>query len=215
MIIKTFGCSLTYGHGLPDCSNPTQMASPSEYAWPAVLEEITKVKVENFSKYGTSIKRNAFFAIERTCWRENDLAIFLWPNKNRTAVIMSNTDITDLGHWSRNKQSRSWYSYWGRSPVEVEHDALMRIIATNTLLEKKGVTCFHLLNNTGITDERNLFLSKNYASYLKVIDADDLEFNISNIARKKQDYGLDNAHPGQAAHRAYAELVYEKIKEYL
>jgi len=216
MTIKTLGCSLTYGHGLPDCISPGRIgknAKPSKYAWPAVLQEITGIDVENHSKFGTSIKRNCYWALERVHWRKGDIAIFLWPHKDRSCLIHTEVSISDIGHWANNDISKNYFLHYNSCPVEVEHDALLRIISTNLILENRGVKCYHLLNQAHL-DKSNLKLYQDLFNLCRVIDVDNDDFDIMTIAKRLRDYGGD-AHPGKKAHKAFAQLIYRNIKDEL
>jgi len=54
--IVTFGCSVTYGHGLPDCHIAPDMPgkSPSKLAWPSLVANQANVQLSNQGKCGAS-----------------------------------------------------------------------------------------------------------------------------------------------------------------
>ena len=215
MTIKAFGCSLTYGHGLPDCANPgsKRHPSPSKLAWPNILGEFTGIEVENHSQFGASIKRNAFIATERTFWKEGDIAVFLWPHKSRYAIIMSTDSITDLGSWSKNKATKYHYAGQGAQKIDVEHDAAIRILGTELVLREQGVKTFHLLNTAELDLSMGLKQNVKLRDTLNVPDKDELGFDINVMAKRRADYGGDGVHPGLNTHRSFAKLLYKKIKD--
>ena len=60
----TFGCSHTYGTGLPDCLNTNDggihITNPSEHAWPSILGGLLKSKsITNKSLPGLGCKQVA------------------------------------------------------------------------------------------------------------------------------------------------------------
>ena len=59
MRVIAFGCSFTFGHGLPDCFNPPKNPgkAPSKYAWPSLVANELNVKCINKSLPGSSNKR--------------------------------------------------------------------------------------------------------------------------------------------------------------
>ena len=54
----TFGCSNTYGHGLPDCHVPPNEAgpNPSKVAWPQLLADRRGLECVNLGQPGGSNK---------------------------------------------------------------------------------------------------------------------------------------------------------------
>lgn len=218
-MIRTFGCSLTYGHGLKDCKSPgmEKNPKPSIYAWPKVIEEISGKTVENWSRYGSSVKYAAFVATNKINWKENDCAIFLWPTKFRTSIIQSISSITDVGHWNEDRQSKTLLNLLQASPIDSDFQAIFSAIGTDLILKEQGVKCFHLCNNMNLDPGSSsaTTLKSRLHSLINVIDKEDQNFNIMSIAYRTKDYGYDGQHPGLQTHRAFGKLVYRKIKDNL
>jgi len=216
-MIRTLGCSLTYGHGLKDCKSPGNMTNPkpSAYAWPKVIEEIANTEVKNHSRFGASIKYCSYVATERIRWRENDVAIFLWPNKLRSSTITSAGRVSDIGHWASNKLSKYMVDSMEKYSMDSDFDAVFNIIGTDLILKQKGVQCFHLCNNVKLdTNHQNDFeLKTNLPQMINVIDKEDQNFDILLIAKRLNNYGADGSHPGIESHRLFGKLVYKKIKD--
>ena len=86
--VVAFGCSQTFGHGLPDCIDPNNNnEQPSKFAWPALLQGI------NCAVPGGSNKLAIYKALNFN-WRTNDVAVFVWTYINRSCIV--ETDIVNL-----------------------------------------------------------------------------------------------------------------------
>ena len=79
--LVTFGCSLTYGHGLEDCFEPPQMPGPkhSNLAWPTIVANKFNLKLENRSQPGLS-NRGILHKILEFRYRKNDVIVVMWTN---------------------------------------------------------------------------------------------------------------------------------------
>jgi len=80
-----FGCSYTYGIGLPDCNTPAHnmaLAPPSKLVWGSLLGDLLKREVVNTSYPGGCMKR-VTHTIQNTEFKQDDIAIILWPQPAR------------------------------------------------------------------------------------------------------------------------------------
>jgi hypothetical protein len=85
-----FGCSHTYGHGLPDCHIPPHWPglAPSQLAWPAVLAQRLNLPCENHSDPGAGVRWVWHQAVHADV-QPDDLVIVFWPDwLGRTDVLL-------------------------------------------------------------------------------------------------------------------------------
>jgi hypothetical protein len=139
-----FGCSLTFGHGLPDCHCPPHHPgyTPSEYAWPAILSSLTNHQCINLANPGASNKR-IWKTIIDFDYELSDIVFILWSFPERSAILNKN-NIQDIGPWMDDTVSKNYYenSY-------SEYDALVQsqlfISHANGFLKEKNITVYNLI----------------------------------------------------------------------
>ncbi len=105
--LVTFGCSFTYGHGLPDCrydgdseeyNDPKQVESPSKYAWPQVAADTLGVECVNMAKPGIGNK-HILYRIVNFDFEPTDIVVVMWSYFDRHSVILNNGSVEDLSAW--------------------------------------------------------------------------------------------------------------------
>tara|TARA_B100000085_G_scaffold70905_1_gene63576 strand:- start:12201 stop:12875 length:675 start_codon:yes stop_codon:yes gene_type:complete len=105
--IVAFGCSFTYGEGLPDWSESKGL--PSRFAWPAVLGMKLEYEVLNQGIPGGSNKQCAMKVLD-TEFDEDDIAIFYWTFWHRDVIFRENKgkrcDLKILP--SQNENFKDW-----------------------------------------------------------------------------------------------------------
>lgn len=89
--LVSFGCSFTYGHGLPDCIDPNNKigpgTEPSKVAWPNHLKTFLKFKsIDNKAIPGAGNKMIADRVVNYK-FKENSVAIILWSNFERKTIF--------------------------------------------------------------------------------------------------------------------------------
>ena len=111
LTIVAFGCSQTYGHGLPDCIDPNDDSRaaplPSRLAWPALIE------ATNLAQPGGSNKLCVYRALQFE-WKPNDIAVFAWTFTDRSTLLPDKRreKVTNLGTWqSPDKKVKSWRQF--------------------------------------------------------------------------------------------------------
>jgi hypothetical protein len=79
MKLVTFGCSHTYGHGLPDCHIEPNMPGPkpSEFAWPNLLAQKLKLDVVNLSAPGIG-NLHMLWKLLNYKFDNDDICIIAW-----------------------------------------------------------------------------------------------------------------------------------------
>lgn len=206
--LVTFGCSLTYGHGLPDCvgkdkKHPGPM--PSKMGWPNKLATFLGLgsKVENISRPGASNNWIWLNAMDFE-FSARDLVVFNWTylesrwdikiNKEKTIGISpgfsgleSDIYIKHLGHTMK----------WDLPP-----QFFLRANFMQYYLNDLGVANYHLTVDPVGVDYH--MPSWNKVAFLKP--------SINDL-RPKYPKALDDSHPGEACHAEFARLVRDELVE--
>jgi hypothetical protein len=89
-----FGCSFTYGQGLPECAignNDSKVSNtPSELAWPAALGKLLKIETINKGIPGAS-NLEILYQILNFEFKNNDIVVIMWTLPVRDLYFISNS----------------------------------------------------------------------------------------------------------------------------
>jgi hypothetical protein len=198
MRLISFGCSLTFGHGLPDCHTPPNGPgnTPSKYAWPDLLSVHMNRKCINMSHPGASNKRIWKTIIDFE-YQPTDVVFVLWSYVDRSSVIYKK-HVHDIGPWMDDDISKNYYKNYSK------HDALLQsqlyISHVNSFLKEKNITVYNMI----ITKYwKNVFtLNGNETPHIPLY-IDDF--------RNYYSTGLDKSHPGQECHNVFANAISKYI----
>lgn len=195
MRVIAFGCSFTFGHGLPDCFTPPAESgnSPSKYAWPSLVAKELDVKCINKSVPGSSNKR-IWHTIVNFKFKKDDIVFIMWTTPDRSCTLNRFTDV-DIGVWKDS--SRAYYDNY-YSPYDAKMMSKLFVSNANFLLKEKGVTVYNLTS----TKQSFIFKLDNIIDHLPVY--------IGNL-KTKFPLALDNAHPGVECHKETANQIIKKI----
>jgi hypothetical protein len=114
--LVTFGCSFTYGQGLPNCEIGNNEASfsstPSKHAWPTKLGEMLGVNVVNMGIPGAS-NLEILYHLLNFDFKTNDTVVLMWSLPDRDLYFNSFNGakpFKQLGSWMtpKNKYERDW-----------------------------------------------------------------------------------------------------------
>lgn len=196
--LVTFGCSYTYGHGLPDCHIPPTSPGkkPSDMSWAALLARRLNIELNNVSKPGISNAHILWHLLNYT-FSKDDICIVMWTHFNRHPVSMLNADSSIM----------EWESY-----EDVKY--------TPNQLEDKNLTIknfisihhahLHLLNKK----INHIFLLVPWPEYTyacpPALDIPVLHRNIY-LGNMMIDTALDGLHPGLESHKKIADSIYKEI----
>lgn len=101
-----FGCSLTYGHGLPDCPT-TGDGPPSKMVWGELLGERMSLPVVNCSLPGASnqliLNRILNFEFE-----DEDRVIVFWSFFTRGLLYLKD-EMCNIGPWQQTDITKRYY----------------------------------------------------------------------------------------------------------
>lgn len=192
----SFGCSLTYGHGLKDCViiDNKITCPPSQFAWPKLVADQFNINCVNMSYPGSSNKK-IWKAILDFDFQDNDIVFIHWSFPDRT-TIFKKTETIDIGPWDSN------YDYYQK--IYDDNDALLNskllVDHANLFLKTKNVKVYNLIPDEDI--KSILKLANHVNTHIPVY-----------IKSLSENYpkALDNLHPGEECHKAVAEEIYKYL----
>lgn len=190
--LVTFGCSLTYGHGLADCyqDNGREGEKPSVQAWPALVGQRLKLPVENRGQAGASNKE-IWLNILSSKYKEGDMVVVLWTYINRNCLLFPDY-IDRYGPWRGSVRSKKWLEHQFND-YDASIELMGRVDHVKHHLDKKKIRNHHYFADWYITPQR-VFTRYNYPKDKMFIKA-------------VLDFGRDGMHPGAKTHQAFAEQV--------
>lgn len=208
--LLTFGCSNTFGHGLPDCWNKKTKKpgdSPSKYAWPKRLAKKLDLQCENLSRPGAS-NREIWWRVVNTDFERTDTVIILWTLLYRHCIIDSDNYLEPrhLASWGHHKESRV-YSHLMKfsNDLDQEINSKQYMESTNFYLKSKNVSKIY---NFGLKKQEwstefdwTSVEIKGYAG--DVWTGDNQSY---------KDFALDHLHPGPISHRLLADYIHQFIE---
>jgi|TARA_B110000908_G_scaffold93082_1_gene110274 hypothetical protein len=190
MRIVAFGCSYTYGHGLPDCLDNDGHPGPndSKLAFPALVAKKLECEYVNLGKSGNSNKE-IWNDILNFKFQDDDIVIITWTYYSRFCIIKSNT-TQRINPW--NERDKPFYmNYSNRNDMLL--DFYTRLNHINTYLQTKNIKSFNYV----IEDSENESPEWNTVDILGVF--------------QKIDEADDECHPGEHSHVVFADEIHNHI----
>jgi hypothetical protein len=201
--LVAFGCSLTYGYGLPGCYNirtEDQGIFPSKLAWPYLLAKLLDKKSTNLSDSGCSNK-DIWNRVVNFKFKKNDTVIILWTYRYRNSVLKDKHTAHYIKPYDVENDiiSKNYYEH-----IFEDYDATMMtrlfISQVNYFLKEKNINTYNLVIDK--VDTNLLTLSDNTIPHIPVYFKD--FFN--NYPK-----GVDGDHPGVEAHADFAKEIYKHV----
>lgn len=199
--LVTFGCSYTYGHGLPDCHiKPDHPGDqPSKYAWPQLLAHELKRECLNLSEPGSG-NFQILMNVLRTKFEPDDLVIIGYSYFTRFKFYQM-ADKVDRGYMIQQDHPAHKqvlledlnFEHWDK---KVYWDNWLAIQHVELLLNSQGIQNFSFLSIPLKEPKPNLIKLDNFISDIQVI---------------YRDKALDDKHPGLESHRQQSLLILDKI----
>lgn len=191
MRIIAFGCSYTYGYGLPDCLADDKVSPgpiPSELAFPSLLAKKLNCNYINLGKSGNSNKE-IWHDIVNFNFQKDDIAIVTWTYFSRFCIIKPNS-IKRINPWIED--SKSYYMNYSN-----RHDMILDFYSRLNHIN------FYL-------DSLNI---KNYNYVIEELDKDTPTWSRANILGlfEMLDKAGDNCHPGTLSHNKFTEQIYNEV----
>lgn len=220
-----FGCSLTYGAGLPDCWDKKLLSateSPSNLAWPALLGNKLNLDVVNLSRCGNSNKHIWLSVLKYKNFSKKDIVIIAWSLNNRFAIIKDynafNPAITlrlpdiKLGKkWLNdrglNKKMIESYFHYIYDDYDSKFDLFQKISHIDLYLKAQGI--------------QKIYHTSSFEHEISIPpDIDISNWYNPNIIplhimeeKDKFEPALDGMHPGEDAQRYFADKMFEYIRQ--
>lgn len=190
MRIIAFGCSYTYGHGLPDCPDDNGSPGPvhSKIAFPSLVAQRLDCNYVNLGKSGNSNKE-IWNDILQFDFRENDIALITWTYYSRFCIIKSDK-VQRINPWN-TRDKLFFMNYSNRNDMLL--DFYTRLNHINAYLQNKKIKSFNYV----IEDNE-----KNTPEWSTV--------DILGLF-KKIDEADDKCHPGVDSHTIFASEIYNHI----
>lgn len=202
--LVAFGCSYTYGHGLPDCHIPPNLPGdqPSKFAWPQLIANELGYECLNLSEPGSG-NFQILMNVLRTKFQPDDLVIlgysyfsrfrfYRMADKVGKGYVLPQDDPehknvllqdSHFDHWDKNVYWDNW--------LAIQHIEL--------LLNSQQVKNFGFLNlppNGFKKNKPDLIKLDNFLSDLRILH---------------RDKALDHEHPGLESHEVLSLLILDKI----
>lgn len=207
--ILAFGCSFTYGIGLEDCHERTDKfdkdLKPSQYAWPALLKDLTGLPVVNRAMPAAS-NLEILWDILATEFQEGDIAIIMWSLPNRDVYFQKQPQpgyggifrpFNQLGPWAKTDIARRWivemdeYDYQQRTWLYLNHAQLH--------LSSKQVPWIHF-------PAYPLETCANKPNFLDIS-------SLYMYGMAPEDKALDGEHPGPKSQKLTAGCIHDVLKQ--
>lgn len=219
--IYAFGCSNTYGEGLPDCRTETPAGvwlagpKPSQLAWPSLVAQHLGKTLKNLSAGGSS---NTLIA-HRTLSTQilpRSLVLIGWSYFDRHTIIkdsstgwhntpgfdfVSDPDFVMIGPWhltnpqfhKQRKLANAYYkSFHNTTNSQLESLRLLELV--DTYVKRSDSTAVHVLCEQFLTPKPHWV-----RSHWITTTFEDL--------LPKYPRALDNLHPGELAQQHMADCV--------
>lgn len=201
--VVAFGCSNTFGKGLPDCIDmDTQLAEevPSEFAYPSLLGKELSVDVDNRAVVGGS-NLIILDSIQNYNFSDNTFVIVQWTSIYRYTRFFIEDDefkTDNAGLW---KIDVPWVKYYFKH-FSFLHMLLetYRCISHAELLLKSKKIPYYFFSYVDFLDDKNNTIVKE-----KPVDwfTTDVHLLIDLLVDK----ALDNKHPGLQSHKLTCDFL--------
>ena len=206
--LVAFGCSLTYGHGLPDCFVPPVHPGPkhSELAWPSIVATKCNLRLVNASQCGASF-REICHTILNFDFEKDDKVVVLWTNLYRWCKISPHGIKDRFGLWQKGPIADNLAEHWSEE-YDMVVSASHYINLAYYHLRQHNIKHIQILSGSGIKPDFKWDFKKLKWNTAKL---EDYDFSVRNEYPK----ALDDAHPGLEAHKEFAKLVVKSVDKLL
>jgi hypothetical protein len=209
------GCSLTYGHGLPDCVSKQNIKHPGPYpsklAWPSLVAKKLNRNCVNLSCPGASNKQ-IWHSLLNFDYQPDDIVIVYWSYIHRYCSLKSANIVNVMGIGAPDKESRFYYKN-----IFTEYDSILdfylRVRDTDVHLKSQGVekilymtvedlknetTIHRIHNDKPLPEMKSSFTqSPKFAKINAIVDRNSIWV----------DMALDDDHPGIRSHQLFANQL--------
>lgn len=207
--LVAFGCSTTYGHGLPDCTVGMDAGpEPSKFAWPNILAEKLGRTPVNLSKPGAG-NTEILWKMFNFDFEPDDLCIVIWSYFTRSEFFM----YTDDPSGRRIIEDRQNPRFYQDEDIFLEHNIIANLLTMDhgaRYLDDLNIQSYAYIGPHLVFDTKDVESNEVYFKPHSRVNVSNLDLSFS-IRRCIVDQGLDIVHPGMKSHEVIAETLYEKI----
>ena len=207
----TFGCSYTYGQGLPDCQNTIINtgikklsiipSTSSKQGWPNILSNQLELELVNISAPGAS-NFEILHNILNFKFKESDTVVIMWSHYLRDLYFRNFlTWICSryrLGVWQKHFMIRGVVRKWIEQMNERDFNlkSWAYIHHADLYLKTKNVRYIHFPAIPSELNEHscNYKIDNFYTQGISIVDR------------------VDDGHPGLTSNKQTADLLYEILK---
>lgn len=211
----TYGCSHTWGNGLPDIFDPTDKfqqlrkkgkAVPSKHVWGQVLADTQKLKHTNRAFAGESNRGILNIILNNTYNADEDVVCILWSHTQRYTNYQED-NIERWGPWNadRIRESKIYYKHIWNEYAGVL-DTASCIHHAKLFLDSYNIPNFHALQAKGTSLFKQF--PKKHIKYILDLKVQKLFFE---DFRKIEPLALDGNHAGVNAHLKFANAMLDTI----
>ncbi|MEI7463662.1 MAG: hypothetical protein WCK03_04695 [Candidatus Taylorbacteria bacterium] len=205
----TFGCSFTYGHGLPDCNiGDDSGLNPSKLAWPNLLSDKMNRSVVNLSRGGSG-NTEMLWRLLNFDFQPDDFCVIMWSyfiRAERYRYLYDNINGVIL--------PRDTAGMLEEEPMFTQNNSIKNLLAmshASYYLTAKNISSYACVGparppGTSILPWTQEIIIPNC---IKISNLDPTYSIYSHYV----DTGLDKQHPGIKSHASIAESLYKKIVE--
>lgn len=201
--LVTFGCSHTYGLGLPDTTQPNSSGTHnghSRVAWPSWLSKELSLELTNMAFPGWSNTKilQEVLSFE---YQPDDLVIILWADLYRDRLFMEDGSEFIIGCWNEDTTTKQYYA--------LHSDLDMAV---------KTLTCIHhsdmFFRSTGVKVKHFLYVHKvnpileDAKTKCKWLDTPIEHVHLRGMA---VDFASDKFHYGIKTHKKISDFIKGKL----
>jgi hypothetical protein len=203
-----FGCSFTYGHGLPDCydkeNNRHAGKYPSKYSWANTFANNLGVTCLNKSMCGSSITRIAW-TVYNFKFNTDDVAVIMWTQPSRTGYITADKVVHEFEWYNLKDKKSNFYFKNIDSEVFNLYNYVNTINGIEKYLNKKKIDYLNLEYQNSL----DLFEKNNIVHLHSSLNFDNNNVFFADVPSMHFDYAIDGRHPGHKSHNWYAKILTE------
>lgn len=212
-----FGCSHTYGYGLPDVVQymnskeiyPTKFGENynfgSKLAWPQLLADKLNLTCYNYGCCGANSKEVVWIftqCLQHNMISNRDTVTILWPAFARTGIFHYDGCVPSDRQWldKLDKKDTVFYTdYYDEYDFAIQR--WREIILVDLICKERGINCYHGLVNKELTPKEVGLesLTKNMNIDFTPMDAP------GNSSSWIIDKALDGDHHGVGSHKLIAD----------
>ena len=209
------GCSLTYGHGLPDCVDRYDQKhpgpEPSKMAWPGLLADQLNRACINLSRPGSSNKQ-IWHTLLNFNFEPDDIVIVYWSFIYRHCSLVSANNVKQILVNTMEKTDKLYYKH-----IFTEYDSVLdfylRIRDVDAYIRSQDVEKIIHMTVENL-NYLNTWYKINYKKQLPNIKSSFSQ--TPNITKTKSildkrnicvDLALDDVHPGVRSHQLFADQL--------